>query len=207
MTLRLAAAAALALGVLTLILYLHFVGKGPWTDAKARHMRAMKDRTHAPDSTEFYSFDRFANLPRRAPFVEYGALETRGVTIEGYVERFRRAPDNDVHFDVANDNCGPDGPMLPYLTAEVSPQWRRGSANWQYERFVEVLRPTRGAATPWDQGPRRARFSGWLMYDYPHEHRLPRPDRPVAQAAWEVHPVTRIELWDDSLHRFVEYPR
>jgi hypothetical protein len=207
MTLRLAAAAALALGVTTLLLYLHFLGKGPWADPRARHMRAMKDRTSAPDSFAVYSFEAFTNLPRRAPLATYAALESRGGTIEGYVQRIRHAPDNDVHLDLANESRGPDGPIQPYLVAEVPGPWRARSSTWKYERFVEVLRPTRGSVTPWDQGPRRARLSGWLMYDYAHEHRRPRPERPVAQSAWEIHPVTRIELWDDSLRRFVEYPR
>ena len=207
MTLRLAAAVALALGVVTLLIYLHLLGKGPWVDARGRHMRAMKDRSRAPGSVAACSVAAFASFPRRAPMAVRSALESRGVMVEGYVQRILRAPDNDVHLDFAPESRGPDGPPLPYIVAEVTPRWRAGSATWQYERFVEALRPTLGGVTAWDQGPRRARLIGWLMYDYPHEHHLPRPDRPVAQAAWEVHPVTRIELWDDSLRRFVEYPR
>jgi len=61
--------------------------------------------------------------------------------------------------------------------------------------------------TAWDGGPRRVRLTGWLTYDFPYEGAHNRPGFPPRIASWEIHPVTRIELWDDTLAAFVDYPR
>jgi hypothetical protein len=88
--------------------------------------------------------------------------------------------------------------------AEVTPSWRARHPGWSYDRLIEALRPAEGGLAPWDGGPRRVRLSGWLLYDETHERRPPRPRRPPALAAWEVHPVTRIEIWDPGAARFTE---
>ena len=208
MTLRVAAALALLLGAAALLAYLHELGKGPWADPAARHLRAVKDRAASPAAVEPLAFAELEGLPRRRRLAEYAPLETRGVVVEGYVVRILHAPDGDLHLDLAPEPVGRAGPFPRYAITELTPQWRRGSRNWSHDRLAATLRPTFGGATSWEHGPRRVRLSGWLLYDYPHEGWVPSgflPLRPVS--AWEVHPVTRIELWDDSLQGFVEYPR
>ena len=207
MTLRLAAAMSVFIGIATFLVYLQLLGKGPLANPVSRHLRAGKDRGTSPPAASPIDHPAMFLLPRRAPLATIGPIEARGVTLEGYVQRIRHAVDNDFHLDVAAEPRGPDGAPQPYAVAEITPRWRAGSSNWGYERLLATLRPNRGGATPWDQGPSRVRFTGWLLYDYQHEHRLPRPGRPVAVAAWELHPVTRIELWSDSLGRYMEYPR
>ena len=67
-----------------------------------------------------------------------------------------------------------------------------------------------GAVTPWPGGPRRVRLSGWLLYDFQYD----RPATPWSRqysaprlSGWEIHPVTRIEVWDDARGEWVEVPR
>jgi hypothetical protein len=201
--LRLAAVLSLALGIATLLAYSYVVGKGPLAGSASRHLRAMKDRTEAPRAYEPFSIAALAALPRGGSPFRYAAIESRGVSVEGYVERMLRASDGDFHLDLR----GAAGPNAPYAIAELTPQWRGRSVPWSYEQLVATLRPSRGGVTPWDGGPRRVRLGGWLMYDFPHEGMRPRLGLPTPVGAWEIHPVTRIELWDDSTGGFVEYPR
>ena len=206
MMLRIAAAVAVVLGVTILMLYFNEVGKAPWSSAAMRTLRQMKARTVAPASCEPTTFAAMTALPRNAPLAEYAAIERRAVSLEGYVQRIVRAPDGDLHLDFA-DTLAADGHLVPFLSAEITPRWHRGSGRWRFERLVALLRPYAGGPIRWDAPPRRVRLSGWLMYDFPYEGEGTVFGFPPHLTLWEIHPVTRIEAWDDSLARFVEFPR
>ena len=206
MLIRVAAAVSLMLGITILMLYLDDIGKAPWSARPDRHLRAMKDRTAQPDAYETMSFERMIALPRRAPVAAYQPLERHAVSLAGYVQRIGRAPDGDIHLDFA-DTLDAEGHMVPYLSAEITPQWHRGSSRWRTERLAALLRPYFGGATRWDAPPRLVRLSGWLLYDFAFEGAPPARGFPPHVTSWEIHPVTRIEAWDDSLVRFVEFPR
>ena len=208
--LRLAAALSLLLGAAALAAYLHIMGYGPLAGAAARHMRALKDRRAAPESVSVFTLADFDALPHRMALADYAPLERRGVTMEGYVQRFMRAVDDDYHLELAPTGRAPGGPDTVYASAEITPAFRRDSQPWSYEALVAAFRPTRGGATPWNTGPQRVRVSGWLLYDYPYDAPPSEWDKRMASpriSGWEIHPVTRIELWDDTLRRYVDYPR
>jgi hypothetical protein len=209
-TLRVAAALSLLVGAAALLAYLHIMGRGPFAGAAERHLRAMKDRLAPPESVETFTLADFVALPHRAAVGGYAPLERRGVVMEGYVQRMIRAVDDDYHLEIAPTPRAPAGADTVYVSAEITPGIRRGSRRWSYERLVASFHPNDGGVTSWDEGPRRARVSGWLLYDYPYDAppsawaiRMSSP----RISGWEIHPVTRIELWDDSLRRFVDVPR
>jgi hypothetical protein len=209
-TLRLAAALALALGVVGMLGFLHLLGEGPFATPEARHMRSMKDRSVAPAAVSAVSVSLFDSLPYRRPLVEYAPLERRGVVMEGYIKHMLRAPDGDIHLEVAGRLPEPGTTPL-YATAEITPQWHRGARHWTYESLRAAFRcGSGGDVTRWREPPRRVRLTGWLMYDFQFETR--RPDRTRApseqrESGWELHPVTKIEIWDDARAAFVEVPR
>ena len=210
MTLRLAAALALLLGVAALMAYLNIMGRGPLAGAEARHLRAMKDRVSAPESVRDVTLDDFAALPHGAPLATVASIERRGVVAEGYVQRIMRAQDDDYHLELAPTPRTPGGPDTIYLSAEITPGIRDGSQRWSYGALNAAFRPNRGGAARWDRGPRRVRVSGWLLYDYQYD--APPGEREKRTSAprisgWEIHPVTRIELWNESLGRFVDLAR
>jgi hypothetical protein len=206
MMLRIAAAGAVVLGATILVLYLNELGKAPWSPAPKRHLREMKERTALPQRYDPMTFAAMAALPRSAPLAEYAAIERRAVSLEGYVQRIVRAPDGDIHLDFA-DTLDAEGRLVPYLSAEITPQWHIQSGTWRFERVMALMRPRIGGPARWDDPPRRLRLSGWLMYDYPYENEAPVFGFPPHRTLWEIHPVTRIEAWDDSLARFVEFAR
>lgn len=207
MTLRLAAVLALLVGVGGYLGFLQVVGKGPFVDLEQANLRTLKDRRTAPPAYAPVTFADLAALPHHESLADYAPLERRGVVLEGWVQRMLRAPDGDTHLEVTAIPRRPDSPDTVYATAEITPQWTRRSARWSYEALFETLRPNRGGETPWPSGPRRVRVGGWLLYDFQYDAPLPAllaAGQSPRLTGWEIHPVTRIEVWDDSLARFVE---
>jgi hypothetical protein len=210
MTLRIAATLLLALGVAALLAYFQLLGKGPFARAEARHMRAMKDRSEAPRDPVPMALSEFHTLPYRRPLAEYAPLERRGVVIEGYVKHMLRAPDGDLHLEFTAMQPEHGGPMA-YVTAEITPVWHRRAPRWSFPSLRAAFRSgSGGEVTSWETKARRVRLTGWLMYDYQFESR--RPDLSLVppqqrESGWELHPVTRIEIWDDARAAYVEVPR
>jgi hypothetical protein len=204
--LRWVAGVALGLGLVLLLVFLQALGEAPWSPPAMRHLRAMKNRTGVPDSLAPMTLAEIATLPHYAPLDVTARLERRGVSFDGCVQRLLYASDGDLHFEVVPFPRGVESPDTTYLTAEVTPAWSRGSTRWSLEGLVAALHPNHGGASAWDGGPRRARIGGWLLDDFQHDGPAPGPGerRFLRVSGWEIHPVTRIELWDDSLGRFVD---
>lgn len=211
MTLRVAATLTLALGVAALLAYFQLLGKGPFAAPEARHMRAMKDRRDAPRDPVPIALAEFHTLPYRRPLAEYAPLERRGIVVEGYVKHMLRAADGDMHLEFAATPPEPGVPM-PYVTAEITPQWHLGAQRWGFPSLRAAFRSASGGEiTRWDKPARRVRLTGWLMYDYQFETRMPdlfpAPGAEPRESGWELHPVTRIEIWDDARAAYVEVRR
>lgn len=207
MTLRVVAVLCLLLGLAVVLLFLQLVGKAPWSPPAMRHLRAMKDRAGVPAAYTPYAFRDFLALPHHRPLDETAAIERRGVSFTGYVQYMLASTDGDYHLELA-PTPRRDAPDTTYVTAEVTPAFHDRSRTWDYESLIARLRPNHGGTTAWDTGPRRARISGWLCYDFQYDtDRLPPEKRAIRLTGWEIHPVTRIEVWDDSLGRFTDVTR
>jgi hypothetical protein len=213
MILRFAAVAAVLVGVGLFIFYLQWIGEGPTSTAADRHLREMKERRTAPVSYGAYTFHDFEVLPHGRPLAEFEALERRGVTLEGYTQFCSIASDGDYHLSLAET---PPQSLFNHrtVTAEVTPEFTRGSTRWAWEPLAAQLRPLSWALPPWPGGPPRVRISGWLMYDFQYDapflpQKAPILPGPVHRrlTGWEIHPVTRIEIWDETRKDFVDYPR
>lgn len=212
---RIVAASCLALGVGVLVSYLTLIGKTPFASLEARHLREMKDRVAVPASAEPITLEQLEALPAGLSVAEYSGYERRAVAMEGWVWRMVRSSDGDIHLALA---AGAHHPKLepPAATAEVTPQWRLSGATggvdpakgWSYRHLATVFRPDGGGVTAWDAGPARVRLTGWLLYDYeegaPHPFRFEQSKR---RTEWEIHPVTKIERWDEALGRWQEVAR
>ena len=203
MILRLAALGAVVLGLVVFLFFLQLVGKAPWSPPEMRHLRAMKDRAAAPDSVAPFSVADFASLPHGRPLAEYARLEERGVSFDGYVQNLLTSSDGDIHFELAPTRRLPGGPRHRVRHRRADP------AVGQRLRSLVVREPGRdpapepGGATPWDTGPRHVRVSGWLLYDFQYDVRSDREAlrRATRLTGWEIHPVTRIEVWEAARFR------
>jgi hypothetical protein len=209
-TFRALAALTLASGVVVLAAGLAILGETPWSPPGLRHLRRMKRRMEAPATYEPFTLDDFANLPVRLPLARRAAFETRAVSLEGCVQRDLLAADGDLHLEVAPWPRAAIARDTSYVTAEITPEWRRGGNGWSRERLAPVFRPNIGGATAWDSGPQRVRVSGWLMYDEQNDAPLSpwtREHGGGRVSGWEIHPVTRIERWDPATPGWAEVPR
>jgi len=212
--LRVVAALSLLIGVGALSFYLWWVGQSPISSAADRHLRVMKERTEVPGAYRALRFEDFVALPHARPLAEYAVLERQAVSLEGYVQAMFLSLDGDFHLDLIAQADSTRWLDTPGVTAELTPQFQRGSTRWTWEPLRARFRPYPRSGPPWPGGPTRTRISGWLLYDFQYDapHMTTRP-RLVPGAGghrltgWEIHPVTRIEFWDDSLATFVEYPR
>ena len=120
----------------------------------------MKDRVDPPTRVVPVTVDDIGALPVNASVAEYSGIERRGVTIEGYIQRLVRAPDDDQHLELVPTPRASGGPDTVYVTAEITRTFRRGSTRWSWDALVAAFRPNHGGVTPWDGGPRRVRLTG-----------------------------------------------
>jgi hypothetical protein len=100
----------------------------------------------------------------------------------------------DAHIDIVLDPF--KSSKIDYFVAEITPRWRaimkeRG-VNWT----TQVLR----ASLP----GKRVKITGWLFFDENHaqesENTAPGGRGNFRATAWEIHPVTEIEVLDDVLN-------
>ena len=190
-----------AAGAAALVGGLALLGKAPGLPAVTHHLRAMKDRHEAPAAYRDMTMNDFAALPHGAPFTERERLERQGVRMAGWVQRVLLSGDGDIHVELAEHRRTALDRDTAYVVAEISLPWRNRHRSWAYDSLLVAFRPNRGGPTAWDAGPRRVRLSGWLLYDHPHDivkNKWLREHEGVRLTGWEIHPVTAIELWDDS---------
>lgn len=199
-------------GAIVLWVALGILGEAPGSAPESRHLRRMKKRLAVPASYTPYTLADFQALPHGIALEHRGVRERTAVSFEGWNQRMMMAGDGDAHLELVASPRASGGRDTVYVTAEVTPPFRRGGAesHWNYDRLLALFRPNRGGQTPWEQGPARVRVSGWLLYDYQYdhaptswslEHAAPRA------TGWEIHPVTRIERWDDRAAAWIEVPR
>lgn len=161
-----------------------------------RALAALKNRDAAPRAADFddnVSLDALlAPGEDRARF-----SDSRAGRIEGYVIAVQHArPEaancfslvrRDVHVHVA---ARADAPLRESVVVEVTPRSAdRARARGEDWSFAALSRSLPG---------RLCRFDGWLMFDREHagESENVAPGNPVnwRATAWELHPVTRIEI-------------
>jgi len=199
-----AAGAALLVGGLALL------GRAPGLPEVTRHLRAMKDRIDPPSDVLPFTMADFAALPHHVPLAARSALEAHGVQMAGWVQRMVLSGDGDLHLELVEKQRHLGERDTAYVVAEITPSWREQAKGWAYESLLVAFRPNRGGRAPWEAGPRRVRLTGWLTLDHTYDkpvstwlqlHEAPR------RTGWEIHPVTRIELWDDAASAWRELPR
>lgn len=210
MILRSSAVLVFAAGAVALVAGLALLGRAPAMPEPTRHLRAMKDRRDPPQRVTDVTMEDLVALPHQPAMSERSALESRGVRMQGWVQRMVLSGDGDLHLELVQNRRRLGERDTAYIVAEVTPPWRERSRGWSYESLLVAFRPNQGGRSAWPAGPRHVRLSGWLNYDHPY-------DRPVStwlqqfgaprRTGWEMHPVTRIEAWDDAAQAWRELRR
>jgi hypothetical protein len=169
-----------------------------------RELNALKNRTQLPDTTDFD--------PRVSLATMLGAgndrtrwNQLRAGVIEGVVVRVHDAgvesancfsPTRlDAHVEVAQHA---DAPPRERVIVEVTPPMRAWAARQGRDWSTPALqRQLTG---------RRVRFEGWLLFDSEHvdeaENTRPGHEDNWRATAWEIHPVTAIEVVSTPAREF-----
>ena len=170
--------------------------EGVALSAGARAFNRLKNRTMRPRAEDFDARVTLAELLR--PGEDRGRWsEERAAVVEGYVvavygggvesanslSLFRR----DTHIEVGPR---PDSPPRERLIVEVTPRVRDSAEGQGMDWSTAALaRELKG---------RRCRFEGWLLFDVNHadesENVRPGAETNWRATAWEIHPVTAIEV-------------
>lgn len=167
---------------------------------------AQKNRREVPAAYEPLTFDAFLALPiLAAQYIDADwrtvrAQTARAASLEGYIAEVFQASDG-ATYGVAPD----DGDFHVHLRP-VPPSRCYASEGRGKQVVVEVTPHFQGAATGWTvdkllalcDRQAKVRVSGWLLHDYEHVQNV----GDWRGTAWEVHPVTRIEVWEPHAARW-----
>ena len=166
--------------------------------ARAQALNRLKNRYTAPTPADIDSSATLSAL--LAPGDDRRRWdERRGAVIVGYVRDIkpggfetsnclaRGREDRDAHIEIVAD---PADASAPPLIVEVTPRWRAMLAARGVDWSTAALR--RQFVGRW------VRVTGWLMFDWEHANAAtntaPSRRRDWRATAWEVHPVTVLEI-------------
>lgn len=204
--------------ILFVVLWNYCPASGLGLTKQRREFHQLKNRTSLPQQ---FDFDSRVTLER---FLQHGDDQSRwsmwrAARVEGYVVSVSSGP-----LESANCYCRrdshimlaqrPDAPPREQIVLEISP---RIKASNQTQAPPDFEAPSSEAKTP-DLVPlqdwaletlrreltgRRVRFEGWVFFDALHagESENTAPGRPNnwRATAWELHPITKIEILKEPL--------
>lgn len=179
---------------------------GPTGDGGDEETNRLKNRTDVPPGYHDVTFEALAGLPypvdkphrhdwTTAHLNDIARYEGTPVRVIGYIVALKPqtggsgestnchwtgAAEVDWHIALVGE---PGKGEEESVVVETTPRVRRNHPQWTAPR----LRPWVDAAAP-------VRISGWLMLDPEHRNHLGR----YRGTLWEVHPITQIEVWQDT---------
>ena len=173
------------------------LGATPW---QYLSLMAQKGRTTVPAAYEPWTWADFLALPtlprayRASDWALVQGYTARAIRLEGYIaEAYRwRDGDVDVHLRAApSAHCFPGGPRQAQIVTEVTPAFQPPRTGWSATVLRELC-----------EQQVRVRLSGWLLHDFEHAE----PASAWRVSAWEIHPVTAIEVWEEARQAWQPLP-
>lgn len=178
--------------------------------SQREYMVAQKNRIEAPAAYTPMSHAEFLALPVIGPqyrledWDRVKALEARGVSIEGYIGEViqafdglvygRSSPEGDLHVHIRarpSAGCFSDEDRGKQIVTEVTPHFQPPRTGWSGDVLRDLCRRQV-----------RVRISGWPFNDASWVKGI----GDWRGSAWEIHPVTRIEVWDDAARAWRTLP-
>jgi uncharacterized protein YraI len=167
-------------------------------------------KNHKPHRTDWPQSDLDVIAPYEGiPVTVTGFIATQNGIIVQNAQHSRNGEATNCH---ATDDAGvdwhvtlvthPNDPKSAGIVVETTPRVRANGHPWT----ADMLTPHVAAGDS-------VRFSGWLMYDPEHfaqttnyDPARPSTGRTVRATLWEVHPVTRIEVFDGQARQWRTLP-
>ncbi len=187
---------ALILGGMSDMVVSVIAGASPWQYV---YLLRQKRRVRMPSSYTPLTWAAFLQLPElpkaygAADWRTVRAYSRRGVSLEGYVAEILRMHDGDLHVNLRSTpppHCFPKGQREEQIVTEVTPDFQPPTTGWSYAALRDLC-----------ERQSKVRVGGWLMHDFPHTG-----NHTWRVTMWEIHPVTRLEVWDDDYHAWRSIP-
>lgn len=181
---------ALRLAGTLAVLAASILAASPAPSEQRQHLLSQKDRRTIPTRYEPFMWEEFLALPTFPKAYSpddlraVAALEAQAVSLEGYIAEVFHPHDGAIRVHLRGapiSPCFPPGQRTGNVVAAIPPSSQPPRTKWHYD----VLRGLCGTL-------HKVRVSGWLLYDYEHAGASWRA------SGWEIHPVTRVEVWDRS---------
>ena len=182
-----------------------------------------KNRTDVPSSYNAVTWDAIntLNYAKGAPKsrMDWTAAQLSTITpvegaaliVEGYLYKVKvesssptaasGGESTNCHARLANDvdwhmpltaNVG-EGENVAIIV-ETTPRVRRGHPNWTTTRLKPWTSHI-GSSANSSYNKQKVRISGWLMLDPEHQDMI---SEALRSTLWEIHPITKIEVWDNG---------
>lgn len=178
--------------------------EGNAVKASVKRSNPLKNRVHAPRAAQVHPITLEAIL---APGDDHDRWsEGDGAEVVGWVKEVKpggaetcncRSPNHDdwdTHIELVKTPGETDSRKV--VIVEVTPQWRRLMATAGKDWSTTTLDHTITG--------KQIRVRGWLFFDGEHEHQAentePDGDRNWRATAWEIHPITSLEVVSGEIH-------
>ena len=181
-----------------------------------------KLRLGAPASYAAMTLKDMIDLQPGCPFDDSQAadidrVERRGASVEGYLVKVDQLADGktyahllrrgDIHLEISSaPDFHPAGSSAQRVICEITVafQWRH--KRWSLEGLAplagvvsdSLIAHTYPGGTP---GGARVRISGYLLDDFVHCAAVGLS----RASAWEIHPITKLEVWSPKFKSFVPF--
>ena len=181
---------------------------GPTGSADGNETNRRKNRVDVPSSYRSVTFDAFMDLPDvhipkdRARWDDHPAERDQVAAFEGIPIRmigylvaikpqttgsgettnckWKAYKEVDWHMALVEE--AGQGERLAAVV-ETTPRIRRNHPKW-----------TEANLAPWLDTDEPVRISGWLLFDPEHRNHMDK----YRKSMWEIHPITKIEVWKDD---------
>jgi hypothetical protein len=153
------------------------------------------------------------SLPANDKRLQYlQALEAKAVMVDGYValvkdggqEGVNCKPSSrvDVHMELVDtDVMDPKKNRPTHVIAEVTPWFKEFVAGWSKSNLAQYASYVDDYSGVIQHTPAHVRIYGWMFFDEAHAGNGSKTWRGTE---WEVHPITKIEVFDSGTWKEVE---
>jgi hypothetical protein len=172
----------------------------PTADDMTSNVMAPADMIKLLEPHELESFKQRADWPDDSPVQQVKTLETKAVTLEGYLVGAKKENTGngescnchepktlfDYHLYVADE---PSVGIDEAVVVEMTPRWRDvystwGTADNNYEGFGVIK----------SHVDERVRVTGWLLFDEEHLNQVGK----YRATVWEIHPITTFQYQENN---------
>jgi len=161
------------------------------------------------------------NLPKNVRTLPAGdqritylqGLESKSVMAEGYLAMVKRSAEEttncnsstrkDLHVELLAADAGdPKNQRYKVVVTEVTPWFGENHTSWTVTELGQYASYKGGYGGSMLRPPTKVRIYGWLFFDNIHAdaHSIGN----WRGTAWEIHPITRIEVWENGNWKTIE---